>query len=234
MSRRQKKTILTETVYGTKFAGKKNWSDPLVTIANEGQGKAERKLRGILRTIILFKNKAMFPRQIEKDLVAMTKKIGFLWTDKMRTRIMEVNKTKIVYEPGHSHLEISLNVTAEELPGLRDYLAGGESTERSWRIYYDQYLFQLMWRLQDPEWVGALRMCPGCKRLLLSSADYPTKWCGDPRCRKRVWAQKHRRRVECPAEDQEITLLDCKQVQKDEPYEECTNCQYSMAKKGGK
>ena len=87
---------------------------------------------------------------------------------------------------------------------------------------YECYLWDLIPKLRDPEWVAALRECPGCKKLIMSSAKWENKFC-TPRCKKKNWARVNRKPIDCPAYGK-ISLLECRRFEREENLEECQNC----------
>jgi len=191
--------------------GKKTWIDPLVEMANKGQAKDQKKLRGILRAIARFKN-TRIPKRIVDELERVNKKVRFIWlgagepiipaADFMRKELYSIKIDK-------AHYPISLDYEENKDTGEEQFVIrpakslDGHIRELipphlgSWQPLskYDHYLFDLIPRLRDPDWVQALRVCSGpkCKRLIMSSAKWEHKFCSGA-CKNRFWGQKNRDR----------------------------------------
>ncbi|MFX0195724.1 MAG: hypothetical protein ACFFCW_06340 [Candidatus Hodarchaeota archaeon] len=245
-------------VYKMNRNGKKTWRDPLVEIANTRKTKAEKKLWGVLRAIA--RSKHMPPKRIIDGLDRANRKHHFMWTTvppKLESFISprELHKVmvdergrKILYRADDENPEKWLVAHGEDgkpLEAIDEITITTEIPEKNQKYFrphlgswgplsiYDYYLFELIPRLRNPDWVAALRICPGCGKLLMSSAKWENKFCND-RCKKRNWARINRKtRVYCRGEEREITLLECRQTQNDLPYNECQTCT-NLIKKGGR
>ncbi len=191
---------------------KKTWSDPLVELANHAQNKDEKKLRGILRAIARFKN-TRIPKKIVDELERVNKKVRFIWITAGATIPAtdfwhNENVHRVTIEK--DNVPISLDYCEDKGTGDEQLVIrpaedfGGRVLQLipphlgSWHPLskYDGYLWDLIPKLRDPNWVAALRECPGCGKLLMSSTEWAkkgNKFCSLT-CKNNYWNRKKRER----------------------------------------
>ncbi len=201
---------------------KKTWTEPLIDAANRAQTRHEKKLRAILRTIIRFKTQDM-PDKVLDELGKVLRKSRLVWWSGPRQASTWYKVMK----------QYKVQLPDSFVPAV--FARGPHlSSTQALLVDHELYLWDLIPKLRNPEWVAALRECPGCRKLLMSSVKWENKFCS-PQCKKRNWARVHRKRVRCPGlkgiRNDQITLLDCKQAQKKEPHPECQTCPFSMKKR---
>ena len=118
----------------------------------------------------------------DEDSQKLQRFLQAIITDKKKARLpIEVEK-----ELNHIK-ESSFFISAFDQPALRAYYASKGKM-------LDFYLSELMLRLQNMDWIQALQTCPGCKKLILSDAEYKNRWCSS-QCRKRIWARQNRAKL---------------------------------------
>ncbi len=174
-------------------------------MANKGRTGDERKLRAFLQTIIQTKN-TQVPREILDELERVNKSGGFVWEKERWTPIEDNGEQKVLGEYKPHLVRWSIQQTG-----------------------FDLYLSELIPKLQDPDWVAALRECPRCRKILMSNTKWRNKFCSE-QCKTKYWGSENRKRIKCPGiknftkTKEEILLGECKQIQKEEPYPECEEC----------
>jgi len=232
---------------------KKTLIEPLVNWANQGNTSARRKLRAWLRTIVRFKDEEI-PPKILVELERVNRRRHFLWTSLKDETLVPATEDDLaqlenmanVFGPPNSLLKEILELE-KRMPekfariwGTKDRAVQRHLGSYGFASEFDYYLWLLMEKLRDPDWVAALTECPKCKRLLLNFYKWENRYCDNPECkkyRKTISARKSRKRIKCPGlkgfGNDEMTLSDCKQTQKDDPFPECPSCPNSK-KKGGR
>ena len=193
----------------------KKFDDSLIVAANTGKKAHHKKLRDWLRVIARHKRTGI-PQNFLDELTRVNRLFRFQWWTPVppSSVIGEVNEDDFIFKPH-----------------LAPYWVHWEHDE------FDAYLAGLIQNLRDHDWVMALKECPGCGKLLLDYTKWKNRFCS-PQCKKKDWARRHRQRITCPGlkeykNKDKITLLGCREIQKEGPYKECQTCQYFIKKKGG-
>ncbi|NIM99474.1 MAG: hypothetical protein GTO24_15800 [candidate division Zixibacteria bacterium] len=213
---------------------RKKTTDSLIEVANVGDTRGKKKLRAWLRTIARRKNREI-PRKILDELEKVNKKVHFHWTRLKETDRPGMYASGVEEIPSETLYEIhrQFEREIENEPEFRPLLGAPHLGSYEALPEFSHYLWQLIPKLRDPDWVAALSQCPACGKLLLNFTKRRTKYCDDnPECRekgrKRIWARKNKRRFKCPGLEgipDEMTKQDCTEIQgSDDPFPECQSC----------
>ena len=207
--------------------GKKTWNDLLVDEANLADTPAKRRLRELLWKIAKYKHDQM-PKEIIDELERVKSMVTFVWPypDSVTFLLFQqYNEFKkqlpqddriipfaewLIKKHGEIAESRAANLKAQGWD-LRPRLFYFESLNE-----FDTYLWRLIPKLMDPDWVAALRICPGpgCKKLIMSSAKWKRKFCTET-CKNRFWGRKNRTRdkedppedsFECPGNGEGMTI----------------------------
>jgi len=211
--------------------GKKTWIDPLVDEANLGNTPAKRKLRAWLWTIAKHKQ-GRIPRKILDELERIKRKVHLYWTypnpvmaaaaeyyRELGEEMRQDHKDEKLISFAEFWAEKSGRITGEDFEAslrssgmeIRPHLSSYESLGE-----FDNYLWRLIPKLMDADWVEALRICAGpkCKKLIMSTAKWERKFCSEA-CKNRFWGRKNRERdkedppdkpFECPGNGEGMTI----------------------------
>jgi hypothetical protein len=223
-------------------------SDPLIEQANKGDTDARRKLRAWLRTIVKYKY-GRIPRKILDELERVRRKTHFVWTYPDPETVATIEFLQGLREEMGENSAFIQMLVRDLAPGTEKIgvkkKRTSPGTKVEWRPSdigfpsplkrpqphlshyeplneFEGYLWELIPRLMNVEWVEKLKVCPECKKLILSGAKWGQRFCSDA-CNRSYYGRKPLNRVYCPELGKEISLSYCR-YQIGGTFEKCEGC----------
>ncbi len=194
--------------------------DPIVDAGNRGLTKGEKEVWEVLEFVVQAKRRDIglvgnapsgMPGHVLNGFEKVKETVVFQW--EMFDREIEETIDK---ETGQIRRTEILNYTDKPYLKIHSMMSQDE-----------RYMWELILKLQDPDWVAKLCKCPWCRKFLLNNTRWPNKYCSKE-CKKNDKNRDKGMRVYCHLQKKRIILPNCTSFQrtyKDNKRDDCVGCE---------